>query len=91
MFCAVSSDSSALGNPGNGGAGAVYYMINQSGLRSEPTMVSHFLGRSITNTSDGAPRRSDRLRVRTFARGGSLEIPSTNFPVQLVRSRASTT
>ena len=31
---------------------------------------------------DGAPRRSNRLRVRTLARKGSLEFPPTNFPVQ---------
>ena len=38
-----------------------------------------------------APRRSNRLRVRTLARGVSLEFPPTNFPGQLVLSRAYTT
>ena len=40
---------------------------------------------------DGAPRRSNRLRVRTLACGGSLEYPPTNFPVQPVLSGAYTT
>ena len=44
------SDGSALGNRGAGGAGAVCYRINQSGLWPEPTMVSHFLGPRITNS-----------------------------------------
>ena len=35
---------------------------------------------------DGAPRRSNSLRVRTLARGGSLKFPATNFPVQPVLS-----
>ena len=42
----------------------------------------------------GAPRRSNRLRVRALARGGSLEFPPTNCPVhpmQPVLSRAYTT
>ena len=41
---------------------------------------------------NGAPRRSNRLRVRTLARGGlSNEFPPTNFPVLPVLSRAYTT
>ena len=40
---------------------------------------------------NGAPRRSNRLRVRTLARGASLEFPPTNFPVLPVLSRAYTT
>ena len=42
---------------------------------------------------NGAPRRSNRLRVRTLARGGggSLEFPPTNFPVLPVLSRAHMT
>ena len=40
---------------------------------------------------NGAPRLSNRLRMRTLARGGSLEFPPTNFPVLPVLSRAYTT
>ena len=42
----------------------------------------------VTAEGNGAPRRSNRLRVRTLARGGSLQFPPTNFPVQPVLSRA---
>ena len=40
---------------------------------------------------NGAPRRSNRLRVTILAWGESLEFPPTNSPVQPLLSRAYTT